>query len=307
MLAGASCLYAAAGDGAALVHGLWVWKSQALLEAPHGPGALLQFCESESINEVYVSVAADPHTFALSGERQMAHLIGLLHRSNIRVEALLSSVDADQPGKHRDKLMSRVQSIVQYNRGHPGERFDGIHLDVEPHQRPENKGPGNLRFLPDLARTFRAVSALAGPLGMTVNADIPKKYLKGGIGERRMLLSAVPRLTLMLYELSSPEDGQSPAQKAEKLRQAAQESMEIAYRGLGDPDLAKIGIALRTPDYGDLLRDMFKTLDQTLRGNPHYLGWARHSYQPGGAGVHACGGSPDPRLPEAHLDVRLVL
>ena len=39
-----------------------------------------------------------------------------------------------------------------------------------------------------------------------------------------------------------------------------------------------MSIALRTPDYGDILQGMFKTLDETLRGNPHYLGWARHSY-----------------------------
>jgi hypothetical protein len=273
MLCGAFHLYAAD-----LVHGLWVWKSQAVLEAPHSANSLLKFCQSEGINEVYVSVAEDPLTFAISGERQMAQIIALLHASNIRVEALFSSADADEPGKHRDRLVSRVESVVRFNRQHARERFDGIHLDVEPHQRPENKGAGNLKFLPDLATTFRAVRAVAEPAGMTVNADIPKKYLKGGIGERRMLLSSVPRLTLMLYEVSSPGDGESDLQKAEKLRNAGQEFLEMAYRGLGDAGLARIAIALRTPDYGDSLRAMFQTLDQTFHGNRHYLGWARHSY-----------------------------
>ena len=239
---------------------------------------MLKFCESESINEVYVSFAADSHTFALFNERQIALLIALLDRSNIRVEALLSSVDADEPGKHRDKLVSRVQGIVRFNRQHPKERFDGIHLDVEPHQRPENKGPGNLRFLPDLATTYRAVRLLAAPAGMIVNADIPTKYLRGDIGQRQMLLSAVPRLTLMLYELSSSEDGESRVQKAEKLKKAAQGFVDMAYGGLADAGLARMSIALRTPDYGDLLPAMFKTLDEALRRNPHYLGWARHSY-----------------------------
>jgi hypothetical protein len=277
-LCGALHLCAAAGNAADLVHGLWVWKSQAVLEAPRGAHALLQFCESESINEVYVSVAEDPRTLALSGEQQIAHLMALLHRANIRVEALLSSVDADEPGKHRDKLVGRVRGIVQFNRRHPRERFDGIHLDVEPHQRPENKGPGNLRFLPDLVSTYGAVRGLAGSAGMTVNADIPSKYLKGEIGERRMLLSAVPRLTLMLYELSSPEDGESTAQKIGKLQKEARKFLDMAYRGLGHADLARMSIALRTPDYGGLLPAMFKALDETFRGNPRYLGWARHSY-----------------------------
>jgi hypothetical protein len=277
MLIGVFPLYAAAGNAADYVHGLWVWKSQAILEGPHGANALVKFCASESINEVYVSVAANPQAFALSDKQRIAHLIALLHRSNIRVEALLSSADADEPGKYRDKLLGRVQGIVQFNQ-RAKERFDGIHLDVEPHQRTENKGPGNLRFLPDLVRTYRAVRVAAERAGMTVNADIPTKYLKGEIGERRMLLSALPRLTLMLYELSSPENGGSTQQKAEKLQKEGQKFLDMAYQGLGDADLARMIIALRTPDYGDLLPAMFKTLDDTLGGNRHYLGWARHSY-----------------------------
>ena len=51
--------------------------------------------------------------------------------------------------------------------------------------------------------TYRAVAALASKEGMAVDADIPNKYLKGEIGERRMLFSSVPRLTLMLYEISA--------------------------------------------------------------------------------------------------------
>src|ERR1700691_2901263 len=98
MLCGAMHLYAVAGNAADLVHGLWVWKSRDVLEAPPGSSALLKFCESEGIDEVYVSVAADPHASparASSDEPRMVPLIALLHRANIRVEALLSSVDAD--------------------------------------------------------------------------------------------------------------------------------------------------------------------------------------------------------------------
>jgi hypothetical protein len=37
-------------------------------------------------------------------------------------------------------------------------------------------------------------------------------------------------------------------------------------------------IGLRTPDYGPLLSRMLLTLDEANGTNPHYLGWARHSY-----------------------------
>jgi hypothetical protein len=266
---------ASAANEPELVHGLWVWKSQSVLETPRAAEALRDFCKSEAINEVYVSVSAQRDS---SDDARLAHLINLLHRSNIRAEALLSSTDADEPGKHREKLLDKVRGIIQFNEKHPADRFDGIHLDIEPQQRPENKGAGNLRFLPGLADAYRAVLALAESAHMTVNADIQNKLLKGDLHERKMLMSALPRLTLMLYELSSPSDGETPEQKTEKLRTAGQKFLDMAYQGLTDPKLARMIIALRTPDYTSLLPRLLKSLDDANRTNPHYLGWARHSY-----------------------------
>src|SRR5208282_57213 len=268
----------AAGEGPP-AHGLWVWKNPPVVDAPQGAEKLRSFCQAQGINEVYVSVSANGDA---SEEGRIGHLIALLHRSNIRVEALLSSENADELGKHREKLLERVREVVQFNRRHSADRFDGIHLDVEPQQRPENKGPGNLRFLPGLADAFRAVRAVAEPAGMTVNADIQNKLLKGDLSQRKMLLSAVPRVTLMMYELSSPGDGDTPAQQAEKAVSNSQKFLNMAYDGLNGPDiaphLAKMVIALRTPDYLDHLPEMLKALDDANRPNPHYLGWARHSY-----------------------------
>jgi hypothetical protein len=171
-----------------------------------------------------------------------------------------------------------VQSILQFNRQHPSQSFDGIHLDIEPQQRPENKGPGNLQFLPALIDTYRGVRVLTDRAGLTLNADIQNKILKADIEQRRALLTAVPRLTLMLYELSSPEDGSSPAQKIDKLRESSQRFLQMAYQGVEAPRLARMAIALRTPDYGALLPQMLAALDQSNGTDPHYLGWARHSY-----------------------------
>jgi hypothetical protein len=279
LLLTAFSLTASAQTSSTLIHGLWVWKSPTVLAAPHAAESLRDFCTSAGVNEVYVSVS--PRTEPAE-EGQLAQLIGILHRSNIRVEALLSSTDADELGKHRDSLVQKVQSIVEFNQKHRAERFDGIHLDVEPQQRPENKGPGNLRFLPGLADAFRAVREVAEPAGLTVNADIQNKLLKGDAGQRKMLLSAVPRITLMMYELSSPGDGDTVAQQAEKAVSNSEKFLNMAYDGLGDPNLvpklAKMVIALRTPDYLDYLPEMLKHLDEANRANPHYLGWARHSY-----------------------------
>jgi hypothetical protein len=259
-----------------LVHGLWVWKTPTLLDLPSRGEALRDFCRSQQINEVYLSFSSQ--NGGAAEQQEIEKLIGLLHHSHIRVEALLSSTDADEPGKHRDKLMAHVNEVLTFNQGHPRARFDGIHLDVEPQQRQENKGPGNLGFLPDLLDTYHAVRVLAEQNQMTVNADIPNKFLKGDLNQRRGLMSSLPRLTLMLYELSSPGDGESTTAQADKLRQASAKYMEMAYQGLSGANLAKLTIGLRTPDYQQQLPGMLKVVQDALSGNPHYLGWAWHSY-----------------------------
>jgi hypothetical protein len=264
---------AAAAQGP--VHGLWVWKSQDVLAAPHAAERLSEFCKTEGITEVYVSISA---TSFESEKPALIRAIAVLHRDRVRVEALLSSTEADEPGKHRENLLEHAGQIVQFNREHPAAGFDGIHLDVEPQQRPENKGPGNLRFLPGLAEVFRAVRAEAQPAGLSVNADIQNKLLKGSLEERKMLLESLPRVTLMMYELSSPADGDSAEQKAAKVADASHKFLDQAYDGLAGADVAKMSIALRTADYGDLLGRMLARLDDANRANPHYLGWARHSY-----------------------------
>lgn len=266
---------AANGEDLAAVHGLWVWKGPSVLEGAGGAESLRDFCRIQGINEVYISVSQHGEMMA---EGSMARMIRVLHGSNIRVEALLSSENADEGGKHLEKLLDQVRWIVQFNQKHLSERFDGIHLDIEPQQRPENKGPGNLRFLPGLVESYRAVLAVADPAGMTVNADIQNKLLKGDREQRKALLSSLPRLTLMMYELSSPSDGDSVEKKIEKARTSSQKFLDMTYENLGDARLAKLVIGLRTPDYDELLPQVLQALDETNRGNPHYLGWAWHSY-----------------------------
>jgi hypothetical protein len=266
----------AARAGEQRVHGLWVWKTSSVLEAPGSAERLRDFCKSQGITEVYISI---PAARTDADEARLVALNGLLQGASIRPEALLGSANADVSGKPREAYLEHVRAIVAFNQKHPKERFEGMHLDIEPHQREENKGAGNLQYLAGLIETYRQVRAIAAPAEMSVNADIANKVLKADAEQRRAMLTSVDRVTLMLYELSSAEDGKATAVKMAKLRKAAERYAQMAYEGIGDaPGVAKMAIGLRTPDYGEELPEMLKSLDEAQPGGAHYLGWARHSY-----------------------------
>ena len=259
----------------AFKHGLWVWKGPSILQTQSSVDVLRDFCQAKQINEVYVSVSQRGEMMTAAN---MVRVVNVLHKADIRVEALFSSENADKGGRQLEKLLGEVQSIVRFNRQNPANRFDGIHLDIEPQQRPENKGPGNLRFLPGLTQAYRAIRDVAEPVGMSVNADIQNKLLKGDAEQRKSLLSALPQLTLMMYELSSPNDGDDAAKQISKVRDASKKFLDMAYDGLNGQRLAETVIGLRTPDYEDRLAAMLQVLDESNRSDPHYAGWARHSY-----------------------------
>jgi len=257
------------------VHGLWVWKTSTVLAPAGAAETLRDFAKAHDINEIYVSVSRRDD---VAHDAPLIALIDRLHQAHIRVEALLDSIDADEAGQPRDSFLALARTIVQFNETHPQSRFDGIHLDVEPHQRAENKGAGNLGFLSGLIETFRGVRAIASAAHLTVDADIPNKLLKGDLEQRKALLTSVDRVTLMLYELSSPDDGKSDDSKVRKLQSAAERYLSMAYAGLDNAHVAPMIIGLRTPDYRDKLPSMLKSLDERQSAQPHYLGWAWHCY-----------------------------
>jgi hypothetical protein len=249
------------------VHGLWVYKTPILLDLPSRGEELRDFCRKNFINEVYLSYTSQNGGDA--EQQEIQRVIGLLHNDHIRVEALLVTKDGDQAGAHRDKLMEHVNEVVSYNKGHAHQRFDGIHLDIEPWQREENKAAGNISFLPGLLDAYRAVRAVAEQNEMTVNADISARLFKADPNQRRALMTALPRFTLLLYGVKG---GQS------KLSQAATQNFQLAYQGLDAPNLARMGVGLRYTDYPQQIFEMLRSTQDLLNRNPHYLGWAWNSY-----------------------------
>jgi hypothetical protein len=240
---------------------------------------LRDFCQANGINEVYVSVSAN------SGENEdarLVHLIELLHGLHVRVDAVLSSTDADQPAR-RDAFLSQVNRIREFNRRNPANRFDGLHLDIEPELRPENKETGSLKFLPDLVATYAAVRGLAETANLDVMADVHVKLLKGSQAQRTMLLSALPRFAVMMYEVSRPADGASTDQMADQVRKSTKAILDQTFEGLDAATLGQLVIGVRTQDYGKQLPRMLDVIQESNRDDPRYGGWAVQQRESSGA------------------------
>lgn len=261
-----------AGAAALPVHGLWVWNSSQALQAPQGATALRDFCQSAGINEVYVSVSRD---YSALEELRLTQLIALLHQVDVRVDALIYSVDGDEVGAPRTGLLDHVQSILNFDHHHPAQRFDGIHLAIEPQRRPEYQSATNIQFLPALVVTYRAVRARTDRAALSLDADIPSKVLTADVDERRALLSAVPRLTLLMDAGAGARGAATPVQRLDEVRQGSRRYLHMAYRGVDEPHAAGMLIALRAQDREPELPRLLAALDEANRSDPHYLGWAR--------------------------------
>lgn len=264
-------------ENSSSVHGLWAYNGNTIVAAGSGAETLRDFAVSQHINAVYISALPSSSTPQLNG--QISNLISVLHQSQINVEALIGSSTADEPGAPRNALLAIVQNVVQFNQQFPTTQFDGIHLDIEPQQRPENSGANALQFLPNLIETYREANALAVSANLVVNADIPIEVLRASADQRQMLFTVLPRLTLMLYGVTSQSSGLPVQQQVTAIQQASQNYLGMAYDGLSGNNLATLAIGLNTADYGyDLVPTMLSVVDQSNAANSHYSGWSRYSY-----------------------------
>lgn len=233
--------------------GLWVWQTQHILQDQDGPAALRAFVGQHRLTEVYLSTSR-----AVLAHPRLEALLSALHQDGIRVEALLGE-PTWYLEERRAEPLRRIAELVRWNQQHPTARFDGIHLDIEPHQLPDNKGPDNLAFLPGLIATLQEAQRAAQAAGLTLAADLPRKILRAEPTQGAALASACQRLFLMLYEMPRAADIAAAAR--------------LALRwGAG------VVIGLRPRDHEGRLDELLVALQTSLAQERGYLGWALHDY-----------------------------
>ncbi len=249
LLTTSSCIWNVRAGTRQFKHGTWVYKfgGQPLVEVDATGEKLSAFAKRNRLTEIYLSTGAVPLT-----EPRTPTLIRTLKTHGLRVEALLSSPDAERA----------VTEVLEYNRTHPREaRFDGVHYDYEPWI---NTGLDR-RWVPELLSVYRKARSKLQGTTLSFAADISAAKLASLPQEdQTALLEAASVLVLMAYEVPQ--------------HLVHRRSDGLLLKGIRSGTMM---IATRVKDFGpDACANgaVLTDLDTRYASSPQYAGWATFSY-----------------------------
>ena len=172
---------------------MWAWNTKGLFDSenPEQAERFLTFCEAHQIKDVYLAAEFDripevetPRLRLRNADAYRAFL-QRAHQRGLRVEALAGTPEWAVRANHPEAVAA-VDAIVEFqNGGSPGERFEGIHYDVEPYLL---AGFGDSDFRPEILRGLVEVAekcrdrAHAG--GLTFSCDMPSWFFSARGGNR---------------------------------------------------------------------------------------------------------------------------
>ena len=164
----------------------WVWSND-IVGSPAERDAFLKFCRKRRIDVLFLY--APPHRVR-ERSAEFHALLAAVHAAGLRVEALDGAPEWAFEPEH---ATSFAQAVLAFNREAvtAGERFDALHLDVEPYQAQNWKDApeqGGERFL----EMLRAVRAAAG--GLPLTADVPAWFAQSDTGDPPLLGRALEQL-----------------------------------------------------------------------------------------------------------------
>ena len=113
---------------------LWVWDAAPLLQARSARQDFFDFCGERGIDTAWVQVTRTLGGNRLEHDEDWRDLLDEAHRRGVKIHALDGDPAYMLPGHDYD-VLQLVDTIIRFNRDAPADRrFDGIHLDIEPHR-----------------------------------------------------------------------------------------------------------------------------------------------------------------------------
>jgi len=151
---------------------IWTWEkdSYAVVEDTAAAADAIAFLRSRKIRTIYLYADAFEGRNLLEDSPELyRRFIRRLHSRGLRAYALLGSAYLNTEEyvlpENRQDALAMFQRVLTYNASSkPGERFDGVNLDIEPHildQWAEQKEELLLQFL-DLGKAIMDLKARSG-------------------------------------------------------------------------------------------------------------------------------------------------
>ena len=182
---------------------LWVWKPE-FLKNPSELDSLLAFAARRRIGAIFLSAHTD---WLLRQPQLYRRLLRRSHAQGISVQALAGEPEWLLPD-HRAGAAAFLEALGEYDRrSRPQERFDALHLDVEPQSLPQWKaGERNAvaaRYLEFLDWVLRQAQPQALPLAV----DVPVSFNQLAVGSTPLIAGIFDRadqVVVMAYK-DTPE------------------------------------------------------------------------------------------------------
>jgi hypothetical protein len=198
---------------------LWVWKPASFASSGELE-SLLAFAGKKRIGTLFLSAGTD----LLRRQPQLyRRLLRRAHAQGITVHALHGEPEWLSPD-HRAGAVAFLEALRQYARAsRPEERFDAIHLDVEPQSLPEWKAGEHDALAAQYIQFLDWFRDQARPLALPLAVDVPVSFNRIAVDGRPLIAAILARadqMTVMAY------------------KDSAGKVMEASREGLGSADAA---------------------------------------------------------------------
>lgn len=235
---------------------LWVWNTAEILSNAGQQQELLEFASTQRVSHLFLQLPNEPENLGPDGEirlqvEKVRTLLSLLNRHGLHVYALDGSKSYALPNWHRRVLMT-VDQVVRYNqRVTPGERFSGVHYDIEPYLLPGFSGPRRERILQNYLELLGKIAEKTRAAGLAFGVDIPFWYdtpdeLTGEVGRvefsgalkfaSQHVMDLVDEASIMAYRTSAYGADGVLALAQDEIEYAAQTGKKV-FVGLETTDI----------------------------------------------------------------------
>jgi len=271
---------------------IWAWEqdSSAMVQERAAGDAAIAFLKSKRIGILYLYADAFQGQTLLETQPQLyREFIRRLHGKGLRVYALLGSAylhtEAYILPEHRAVALAMFRRVLDFNAAaRPGERFDGINLDIEPHildQWAQQKMQLLGQFL-DLGQAFMELKRTSGQ-SLPVGPAIPF-WLDGIVLDWHGTAKPVSEQVIDLYDYVALMDYRDHADGPDGIVSLGADEMEYANRrhkkvvigvDFSPGEIQKTSFAHLAE--ADLEREL-ALAERAYHGSPAFAGFALHHF-----------------------------